>query len=709
MGQLLTQDGLRADPAKIKAITEMPRPQDKRGVERLLGSVQYLARFLPRLSEVAKPLRQLTEKEVVFTWQQSQEEAFATIQKLVTSSPVLRFYDVKEEVTLQCDASECGLGATLLQSGQPVTYASRALSSTEQSYAQIEKECMAIVFACEKFDQYLHGRDLINVETDHKPLIPIFKKPLLSAPKRLQRMLLRLQKYILNVTYCPGKQIYIADMLSRAYLPEEFLEEGHFSVSQLQSEIESIHHAEHVRMKVSSHQQIKKASQTDQTLQVLMNTVLKGWPEHRRDTPICIHSYWNYRDELTVQDGVLYRGSRVIIPDAMRSSMLKKAHESHQGAEASIRRAKDVLFWPGMNGEIHNMVSQCPVCNDYQSRQQKEPMMTPEIPTRPWQIVGQDLFTLDRENFLITVDYFSDFWELDQLPDTLSSTVITKTKQHFGRYGIPETVISDNGPQFRSQEFTAFTKEWDFTHVTSSPYHSQSNGKAEAAVKIAKSLLRKARRDGTDIYLSILNWRNTPTEASEYSPSQKLHSRRTRTTLPTTNELLQPEVVKHVDKEICFRRQHAKLWYDRSAKPLPELIIGQGVRMQPLEPSGQWRKAIVTKKVGERSYLAQTDDGKVYRRNRKYLRSTNEEPNTPNASEDTAAEPVLPITEPVIIPEKPVEIVPDQNVSSQEVTMRNTESKEGTTTNKTSTEYMTTRSGRCVKPPVRYHDEINSL
>lgn len=183
MGQLLTQEGLRADPAKIKAITEMPRPQDKRGVERLLGSVQYLARFLPRLSEVAKPLRQLTEKEVVFTWQQSQEEAFATIQKLVTSSPVLRFYDVKEEVTLQCDASECGLGATLLQSGQPVTYASRALSSTEQSYAQIEKECMAIVFACEKFDQYLHGRDLINVETDHKPLTPIFKKPLLSAPK----------------------------------------------------------------------------------------------------------------------------------------------------------------------------------------------------------------------------------------------------------------------------------------------------------------------------------------------------------------------------------------------------------------------------------------------------------------------------------------------------------------------------------------------
>ena len=399
----------------------------------------------------------------------------------------------------------------LLQSGQPVAYASRALSLTEQSYAQIEKECMAIVFACEKFDQYLNGRNQINVETDHKPLIPIFKKPLLSAPKRLQRMLLRLQKYSLSVKYCPGKQIFIADMLSRAYL-KEVMDEGYSYVSQLQSGIEAINHAEHVRMKESTHYQVKKASQCDQTLQVLMNTVLTGWPEHKQDTPICIHSYWNYRDEITAQDGILYRGSRVIIPQSMRSSMLKKVHESHQGAEACIRRAKDVLFWPGMNGEITNMVSQCAACNEYLSQQQKEPMMTPAIPTRPWQVVAQDLFIINRENFLITVDYFSDYWELDQLPDTLSSTVIAKTKEHFGRYGIPETVISDNGPQFCSHEYTTFAKDWDFTHVTSSPYHSQSNGKAESAVKIAKSLLNKARKDDADIYQAILNWRNTPTE-----------------------------------------------------------------------------------------------------------------------------------------------------------------------------------------------------
>ena len=279
MGHILTSTGVRADPMKIKAIVEMLRPQDKKAVKRLLGTVQYLSRFLPKLSDVAKPLRQLTEKEVVFTWQQQQEEAFTHIKNLVTSSPVLKYYNVKEDVTLQCDASETGIGAALLQASQPVAYTSRALTKTEQQYAQIEKECMAIVYACEKYDQYILGRDVIRVEADHKPLIPIFKKPLLSAPKRLQRMLLRLQKYHLSLTYIPGKKIYIADMLSRAYLPH-----SHSNQTDVFRELETINQAQHIRMSETTFQQLKTATSKDQTLQTLMGTVLTGWPENKGDT-----------------------------------------------------------------------------------------------------------------------------------------------------------------------------------------------------------------------------------------------------------------------------------------------------------------------------------------------------------------------------------------------------------------------------------------
>ena len=153
--------------------------------------------------------------------------------------------------------------------------------------------------------------------------------------------------------------------------------------------------------------------------------------------------------------------------------------------------------------------------------------MTYEIPSRPWKLLAQDLFTWNKKDYLITVDYYSDYWELDELADTTSLTVINSTKKHFARYGVPDRVITDNGPQFCSQDYEKFASKWKFEHVTSSPYHSQSNGKAEAAVKIAKNLLTKAKQDHRDPQLAILDWRNTPTESSNASPVQKLHSRRT--------------------------------------------------------------------------------------------------------------------------------------------------------------------------------------
>ena len=172
--------------------------------------MNYLSKFLPKLSDVSAPLRELTIGQSKFTWAKQHDEAFATIQQLVIQHPVLKFYNI-EEVTIQTDASDKGLGAVLLQSGQPVAFASRTLSPTEKNYATIEKECLAIVFACERFNQYLARREKISIEIDHKPLESIFKKSLLSAPCRLQRMLLRLQRFNLSVSYKPGSQMFLAD------------------------------------------------------------------------------------------------------------------------------------------------------------------------------------------------------------------------------------------------------------------------------------------------------------------------------------------------------------------------------------------------------------------------------------------------------------------------------------------------------------------
>jgi len=643
MGHRLTKDGLSPDPAKVRAISEMPRPDNKKAVERFLGCLQYLSRFLPQLAEVAAPLRLLTEQSAIFTWQTQQEQAFQSLKSMITKAPVLKYYDLKVEATIQCDASEKGLGATLLQNGQPVAFASRSLTKAEQNYAQIEKECLAIVFACERFNQYIHGRDQTTVHTDHRPLVPIFNKPIYNAPKRLQRMLLRLQKYILNVQYCPGPKMYIADMLSRAYLQEQTpnnkTEYQIFQLRQearLYKEIEEIDPALHVRLSENGLARLREATAKDSTLSELDTVIHQGWPDLKQNVPLSIRAFWPYRDELVVDGKIIFKGTKVVVPKALRATMLQRIHSSHQGPEACVRRARDVIFWPGMANEIRHLASQCSTCNEYTAKQQKEPLMSPVVPTAPWSMVAQDLFTFAGKAYLITVDYYSDFWELDAVSDTSSETIIECTKVHFARYGIPEKVVTDNGPQFRAQSYENFAKQWGFYHVTSSPYHSQSNGKAESAVKIAKSMLKKVTKDNMDINLAILSWRNTPTQGGQYSPVQKLHSRRTRTQLPTSNKLLQPKVVRGVEDEIIQRRQRAKQQYDKTAKELPTLTDGQTVRIQPVKHHGQWEKATVIKKVDARSYLVKVANGRVYRRNRKHLRQSKEAPPCTSGMEQDA-------------------------------------------------------------------------
>ena len=214
---LLTKNGLKPDPSKVEAILKMNKPEDVKGVQRLVGLVNYLAKFLPNLTHICQPLRQLTCNGVAWNWEHEHDTAFKRIQDAITSAPVLKYFDPAEETHLQCDASETGLGASLIQNGQQVACASRALTSTEQNNAQIEKELLSIVFGVEKFHQYTYGRK-VHVGSDHKPLETIHTKPLVSASKRLQRILLRLQRYDLEIKYTPGKDMHLADTLSRAYL-----------------------------------------------------------------------------------------------------------------------------------------------------------------------------------------------------------------------------------------------------------------------------------------------------------------------------------------------------------------------------------------------------------------------------------------------------------------------------------------------------------
>lgn len=203
LGHMLSAKGVEIDPEKVEAIGKLREPENKTELQRLLGMVTYLAKFIPNLSQITQPMRELLVQEAEWVWTPHQKKAFDEIKQALSSPSVLRFYNVNKNVTLQADASSYALGAAILQESQPVAYASRSLTKAERNYPQIEKKALAIRFACTKYHEYIYGKRL-TVETDHKPLESIFKKSIASAPPRLQRILLDIAPYAPKIVYKKG-------------------------------------------------------------------------------------------------------------------------------------------------------------------------------------------------------------------------------------------------------------------------------------------------------------------------------------------------------------------------------------------------------------------------------------------------------------------------------------------------------------------------
>ena len=293
---------------------------------------------------------------------------------------------------------------------------------------------------------------------------------------------------------------------------------------------------------------IRNAS-TDEEMIKLKEIIMSGWPVQKNDVPLEIRTYFPYRDELTVQDGVVIRGERLVVPKSLRAKMTEKCHAGHLGINASLRRARDALFWPGISADVRNYVETCGVCASMPVKLTPEPVITNDVPDRPWQRVGSDIMSFDSRNYLITTDCHSTFFEIDQLTDISAETVIQKLKKNFARHGIPEVLVTDSGTQFTSEMFKHFARKWGFDHVMSSPGNHRANGAAEAAVKTTKRLFKRCKAANEDPFLGILNHRNTPTEGTETSPVKKIFGRRTRTNVPIIDAKLDTQIGKKVKEQ----------------------------------------------------------------------------------------------------------------------------------------------------------------
>ena len=383
--------------------------------------------------------------------------------------------------------------------------------------------------------------------------------------------------------------------------------------------MEIINPQQDVPVSERTYMEIKTATNTDTELQQVAKFITQGWPSKISEVPDTVSQYFTYRDELAVLDGIVYKGSRLTIPVSHRPEILKKLHVSHQGAAATTRRARSSVFWPNMSNDIRVHIEQCVVCALDAPLQQKETMQSHDIPGKVWNKVGMDLLTYKDRDYLIVVDYFSDYFECEHLRNTEAPTVINACKKTFARYGIPEQVQSDNGPQFTSSQFAQFSKTWGFNHTSSSPGHPKSNGKAEAAVKIVKRLMKRAK----DPYLALLEYRNTPTAGMTTSPIERLLQRETRSILPIGTDNKKSVPITQVLKEKAAKKVTSQKSYNKSAADLKPLRIGSPVLVRDFNSVKQkWRAGKVIEQLSDRSYAILNDhSGNIVRRNRVDVRS----------------------------------------------------------------------------------------
>ncbi|XP_037958998.1 uncharacterized protein K02A2.6-like [Teleopsis dalmanni] len=619
-GHILTSEGVKPDPNKTSAILNIPRPEDKAETMRFLGLVTYVSKFIPNLATITEPLRNITHMKQKFMW----GKAFNNLKQLVTTAPVLQYYNINKPIVIQTDASLYAIGCALLQEKHPIIYASKTLTETQKNYAQIEKEMLAVLFACKRLDQYICGRSDVTIETDHLPVINIFKKPLIKTPKRLQAMILTLQRYNFNIKYKKGTEMYIADTLSRAPKTKKLEKEIEiYNIEKDMKYLDEMDEKENKRISTKTFQKIKQTTAKDGVMKSLINIIKKGWPEQKHYVPEEIKQYWDFRDELIVNDEIVFKGNRVCIPKDIRSDILQKLHLPHLGIESTLKLARETVFWKGITSEIKQMIQNCEVCKQNAKMQKREPMIITDTPTSPFEIISMDVFEMNinnqRKYFLITVDHYSDFFEIDELKDLSAKTTIYLCRKNFSRYGIPVVVITDNGTNFVNTEFKKFAEEWEFEHRTSSPYHQQANGKSEAVVKIAKQLIKKGIESNTDFYKALLIWRNVSNKIGSSSAKQ-MFCRWLRCHIP--NNDTEQEVIRDVSKRIQQQKRYTKQYYDKGTRRENNLKEGDNVYIK-VNPNENWIQGNLLQKDTNRTFIVSSKD-KHYKRNSLHVMKRNE-------------------------------------------------------------------------------------
>lgn len=589
LGQIIDKEGRRPDPQRTEAIEKMPAPDSVTKLKSFLGLVQYYAIYIPNIHNLRAPLNELLKKGVKWNWNKECESAFQNIKRCLLSDLALAHFNPEKELILATDASDYGVGAVLLHKYEDgrtkaIAHASRTLVAAEKNYSQIEKEALSIIFGITKYNRFLHGRSFI-LQTDHKPLLTIFgsKKGIPThTANRLQRWAVTLLNYQFKMEHVSSKKLGHADALSRL-IPKrsESFEETVIAALKDESECTSSM-CNMIRELPVTFEKIKKEAVNDIFIKKMKNQL--GWIKKNKKV--------DQTTPFSICEDVLMYGERIVIPLTLQRKILKEFHTGHPGISRMKSLMRGYVYWPGMDKEVEKCVKTCRGC---QLAARDPPVKTTPWPKTdlPWSRLHIDYAgPINGYFYLIIVDSFSKWPEIFKFRHPTAKNTVSALNEIFSRFGVPKTLVSDNGTAFTAHEFKEFCDSLNILHMTTPVYHPRSNGLAEKFVDTFKRALKKNLTTDTDeqciqTFLAIYRVTPNPNNNVNSSPAELMFARKIRSVF----DRLLPE------KKKVFKKENLNT---KCFSP------GENVYFKNFQNGrNQWVEGIIKKRIGSMVYTIQ--------------------------------------------------------------------------------------------------------
>ena len=561
LGHEVSRAGIKPSPDKMKALLEAVAPKTIPELKTVLGAFGYYARFIPNFATMVEPLRNLLSKDK-FDWTDQAQEAYEKLKVAFCESSALAPFDNELPVVVSTDASNVGLGATLsirdpILGLRTVEFASRRLRKEEVNYSTTEKESLAIVWACEKWRPYLVGR-VFTLETDHEPLKMIFStKGIDRMSLRIARWAIRLMAFSFEVRYKKGSENRIPDFCSR-FPKMEKVNEANQEEEKTEEFINSVTGDRDLTARLN------EESEECSEISEICKFVTSGWPK-KTELKETSKKYYQVRDELTVHKNKLLRKDRIVVPRTMRSEILQRAHQCHMGIQKTKLRLRMAYWWPGMTKEAEELVRNCCACAQASKSLKMGPGPSKESLPRPsmaWERVAIDIkgpmyqLPATERYALVMVDLHSKWPEVQFTSSTETYKIIKFLTSVFAREGYPNELLSDNGVQFCSREFTEFLRGKDIKHIKTPLYNPESNSVVERFNKTLGEQVEMARIEKVDIRKNVHQflhiYRSTPHSTTGCSPSLLIHGREMRTQLIPRKEEKIKKKVRFEEDQVPF-------------------------------------------------------------------------------------------------------------------------------------------------------------